>query len=181
MLLKVYPLSTHQWAAKQQQNILAYREFVNEFVISQNARCGYPASTDIPSPIDTTWKNSTECVDKENESVWSRSFGDSDVREIIWKDVERTYSEMDFFYVHNRAVMARLLYVFCKLNSYVLYVQGMNELLAPLLYAFAEGESQLEQEVSEGVEADTFFAFSNLMSEMRDLFLRQMDKTTSGM
>lgn len=158
---------------------------MNEFIISQNARCGHADCALVPSPIDTAWKKSSdyqrEHESQDNESEWSRAFGDNDVREIIWKDVERTYSDLDFFHVHNMQVLARMLFIFCKLNSCVLYVQGMNELLAPLLYAFAEGVCELDQEVSEGVEADTFFAFSNLMSEMRDLFLRQMDKTTSGM
>ena len=40
----------------------------------------------------------------------------------------------------NKAIMARILYIFGKLNQSVEYVQGMNELLAPILYAFAQAE-----------------------------------------
>ena len=36
--------------------------------------------------------------------------------------------------------MARILYIFGKLNQSVEYVQGMNELLAPIVYAFAQAE-----------------------------------------
>jgi len=38
----------------------------------------------------------------------------------------------------------------------------------------------MEMEVSREVEADTFFAFNNLMSETKDLF-QQMDSSTSGL
>ena len=31
------------------------------------------------------------------------------------------------------------------------------------------------------VEADTFFAFNTLLSETRDLFIRQMDSSTVGL
>ena len=35
-----------------------------------------------------------------------------------------------------------MLFVFGKLNRGVQYVQGMNELVAPLLYVFAESEME---------------------------------------
>ena len=37
------------------------------------------------------------------------------------------------------------------------------------------GEESIE------VEADTFFAFNTLISETRDLFIRQMDASTTGL
>lgn len=186
MLLKSYPLNPKQWESQRKKNVAMYQEFVNEFVCSTNTHCGKLNCTTVPSPIDTSWKRTSdykiedECKDN-NESKWSRDFGDSDIREIIWKDVERTYSDSPFFHEHNRHVLARLLFVFGKLNGGLQYVQGMNELIAPLLYVFAEAEGELDKEVSIEVEADTFFAFTNLMSETRDLFLRQMDSTSSGL
>lgn len=39
----------------------------------------------------------------------------------------------------------------------------------------------MDREVSVAVEADTFFAFNTLLSETRDLFIRQMDSSTSGL
>ena len=39
----------------------------------------------------------------------------------------------------------------------------------------------MEMVVSREVEADTFFAFNNLMSETKDLFIQQMDSSTSGL
>ena len=45
----------------------------------------------------------------------------------------------------------------------------------------AEAEGELEREVSEATEADVFFAFTNLMAETRDLFIRDCDSSTSGL
>lgn len=37
----------------------------------------------------------------------------------------------------NRQVIARILYIFAKLNPGQGYVQGMNELIGPIYYVFA--------------------------------------------
>ena len=39
----------------------------------------------------------------------------------------------------------------------------------------------MDREVSIEVEADTFFAFNILISECRDLFIRQMDSSSTGL
>ena len=75
--------------------------------------------------------------------------------------------------------MARLLFVYGMLNNGIRYVQGMNELLAPLLFVCAEEHTS--ECVSAQVEANVFFAFNTLMSETRDLFIHEMDSSTSGM
>lgn len=186
MLLRSYPFHPSKWEDSRKTNLEQYNVFTNEFIYSVNDRIGKTGCKELPNPIDASWKRSADYNPAEddgqgNESKWSKEFGDGEMREIIWKDTDRTYSDKPFFHTHNRQVLARLLYVFGKLNSGVQYVQGMNELLAPLLYVFAEAEGQLEQEVSAEVEADTFFAFNNLMSETRDLFIKQMDASSMGM
>lgn len=143
VLLGVHSFKPSLWEEETVSNISLYSEFVREFILERNSQCGKSDCRDVPNPLDVTWKKSnTTIVDVNalsNESQWSRDFGDSEIRDIIWKDCERTYSESSFF-VMNKAIMARILYIFGKLNRSVGYVQGMNELLAPLLYAFAKAE-----------------------------------------
>ena len=52
--------------------------------------------------------------------------------------------------------MKRTLFVFAKLNPGLKYVQGMNELHAPLLWTFRTDPDEAE---SEHAEADAFFCF----------------------
>jgi len=68
--------------------------------------------------------------------------------------------------------------VYAKLNPGVKYVQGMNEILATLYYCFYEEKAQ--GEVNENFESDLFFCFNQLMSEIRDGFLRTMDSEPTG-
>ncbi|KAI9030061.1 rab-GTPase-TBC domain-containing protein [Phycomyces nitens] len=70
----------------------------------------------------------------------------------------------------------RLLFVYAKLNPGVGYVQGMNELLAPIYYVFSKDPNLDEQAHA---EADAFFVFTNLMSDVRDHFVRSLDHDTN--
>ena len=70
-----------------------------------------------------------------------------------------------------------ILFLYYKLNPGMKYVQGMNELLAPLYYVVATDPLLL---VREHADADAFFMFSGLMSEVRDRFMPSMDKSDRG-
>ncbi|KAI8330172.1 rab-GTPase-TBC domain-containing protein [Chlamydoabsidia padenii] len=72
-------------------------------------------------------------------------------------------------------VIERILFIYAKLNPGIGYVQGMNELLAPIYFVFANDMSSgLAGQVH--AEADTFFAFTSLMSDVRDHFVRSLDQ-----
>lgn len=74
-------------------------------------------------------------------------------------------------------VVERLLFVYAKLNPGQGYVQGMNEIIGPLYYTFACDPCS---EWREHAEADCFFCFTNLMSEIRDFFIKTLDDSESG-
>ena len=57
------------------------------------------------------------------------------------------------------------------------YVQGMNELLGPIYYAFATDPSA---EWRAHAEADAFFCFTQLMSECMNGFLKTLDHSRVG-
>lgn len=53
----------------------------------------------------------------------------------------------------------------------------MNEVLGPIYYCFA---TDPDGEWSRHAEADAFFCFTNLMSEIRDVFIKSLDKSDTG-
>jgi hypothetical protein len=71
---------------------------------------------------------------------------------------------------HHWEVIERLLYIYAKLNPGLGYVQGMNELLAPIYYVFANDPT------GHHAEADSFFVFTTLMGDVRDHFVRSLDQ-----
>ncbi|KAI9276021.1 rab-GTPase-TBC domain-containing protein [Sporodiniella umbellata] len=76
-------------------------------------------------------------------------------------------------------VIERILYIYAKLNPGVGYVQGMNELLAPIYYVFAAKMAEDDLESQAYAEADAFFVFTTLMSDVRDHFVRSLDLDAS--
>ena len=74
-------------------------------------------------------------------------------------------------------VIRRILFIYAKLNPGVRYVQGMNEILAPMYYVFAHDSNPLFQHHA---EADAFFCFTAVMSDIRDRFIKSLDSSPSG-
>ncbi|XP_058793517.1 TBC1 domain family member 13 isoform X1 [Phymastichus coffea] len=74
-------------------------------------------------------------------------------------------------------VLERVLFLYAKLNPGQGYVQGMNEIVGPIYYAFA---CDPDQKWREHAEADTFFCFTNLMAEIRDFFIKSLDEAEFG-
>ncbi|KAF8394064.1 hypothetical protein HHK36_020267 [Tetracentron sinense] len=75
-------------------------------------------------------------------SIWNQFFQDTEIIEQIDRDVKRTHPDMPFFSEDssfaksNQEALRNILIVFAKLNPGIKYVQGMNEVLAPLFYVF---------------------------------------------
>lgn len=74
-------------------------------------------------------------------------------------------------------VVERILFLYAKLNPGQGYVQGMNEIIGPIYYTFA---CDPDDDFRKHAEADTFFCFTNLMSEIRDFFIKSLDEAECG-
>ena len=83
-------------------------------------------------------------------------------------------------YIETHAdVLSRVLFIYAKLNPGVMYVQGMNEVLATLYYCFYDPTLPYEL-INQFFESDLFFCFNKIMSEIMDGFIRTMDSETTG-
>lgn len=116
-------------------------------------------------------------------SIWNQFFQDAEIVEQIDRDVKRTHPDMHFFSgdsalaKSNQEALRTILIVFAKLNPGIRYVQGMNEILAPLFYVF---KNDPIEEYAASAEADTFFCFVELLSGFRDNFVQQLDNSVVG-
>eukprot|EP01133_Synstelium_polycarpum_P017255 gene17255-20564_t len=119
-----------------------------------------------------------------NDSKWNEYFNNQNILVDIEKDVRRTFPSLHFFNhqqeegktIHYEA-LRRILFIYAKLNPGIKYVQGMNEILGPIYYTFA---TDPDADCKEHAEADSFYCFTNLMSEIRDNFCKTLDKSDSG-
>ncbi|XP_074273960.1 uncharacterized protein LOC141597404 isoform X1 [Silene latifolia] len=72
--------------------------------------------------------------------------------------------------------MRNILLLFAKLNPTTRYVQGMNEVLAPIYYVFS---TDTDEENAVSAEADSFGCFVRLLSDSVDQFCQELDNHSS--
>ncbi|KAM0688297.1 hypothetical protein COBT_000449 [Conglomerata obtusa] len=132
------------------------------------------------------------------EKAIKESINNPRVCDVINDDVDRTYIEPHFIKIDdvstkkckildastsildyktsNRDVVKRILLTYKITNTSIGYVQGMVSLLVPIYYVF-KYEGSIED--NENAEADSFFCFFYLMSEIGEHFVESMDNDQS--
>ncbi|GLJ32145.1 hypothetical protein SUGI_0647230 [Cryptomeria japonica] len=116
-------------------------------------------------------------------SVWNQFFQDTEIADQIERDIKRTHPDMPFFSgnsvssLENQDAMKRILLIFAKMNRSIQYVQGMNEVLAPLYYVF---KTDPDEGNAVHAEADAFSCFVELLSNFLDHFSQKLDNTAVG-
>ncbi|XP_002524501.3 TBC1 domain family member 13 [Ricinus communis] len=116
-------------------------------------------------------------------SAWHQYFQHTEIADQIDRDLQRTHPNMKFFSgdssfsKKNRDAMRNILLLFAKLNPAIRYVQGMNEVLAPIFYVFS---TDPDEQNAANAEADSFSCFVRLLSDSVDHFCQQLDNSPVG-
>ncbi|KAJ6234608.1 tbc1 domain family member 13-like [Anaeramoeba flamelloides] len=111
--------------------------------------------------------------EKEKEQEKEQENGEKEKEKVISKEKDQKNKNK----IPNRVLnLCELLYLYAKFNPGIGYVQGMNEILAPIYYIFATDESEQKKHV----EPDSFFCFNNIMSEISNFFCMGIDNTSEG-
>jgi TBC1 domain family member 13 len=218
LLLGILPPDPADWGATLASKRRDYAQFCAELI--QDRPAGDP-------PGDAAAAADDHPLSAAPSSAWRAFFEDAAIRDQIDRDVARTHPDMHFFSgladgcgdsggaikppppdtpaARARAALSRALFVFAKLNPGVRYVQGMNELLAPLYYVFATADAVGADATAVGggsgvggdggggaaapsttptpitpAEADAFYGLVALMAECRDWFVPALDGSASG-
>ena len=98
-------------------------------------------------------------------------------RNCTLKNINDTY-KINIVLTH-ADILSRILLIYSKFEPEVSYVQGMNEILAPIYYCFSFDRTN-ESDPIDDVEADSFWCFFNLMGAFRELFDKAEDKKEHG-
>ncbi|XP_017042650.1 TBC1 domain family member 13 isoform X1 [Drosophila ficusphila] len=96
---------------------------------------------------------------------------------LITKRSVENYAAMEEGQEAHWEVVQRILFIYAKLNPGQGYVQGMNEIVGPIYYVMA---SDPDLSYRAHAEADCFFCFTALMSEIRDFFIKTLDDAEGG-
>jgi len=177
VLLNYLPLKHAHWAEELEKRRQIYRQWKKELVVDPHENVDAASK----STVDVTEDDHPLC--QRGNSKWNEYFKDNETLHEIEKDVMRTFPHLHFFNPETEGskkhyqALKDILFIYAKLNPGIKYVQGMNELVAPIYYTFAN-DPRIDW--AESAEADAFFCFTNLMSEIRDNFCKSLDTTHMG-
>lgn len=194
LLLNNINLNSNEWESSLTKTRVQYEKYSKKYIKENNFS-----------------KNKDHPLSLVPNSDWNKYFKDAELYEEITKDIRRTRTHMNFFFMPCKAtvkvtneqitkaadsvknehishilkkgfetnadVMTRILFIYGKLHPDVKYVQGMNELLAPIFYCFSHDQNPFCEPY---LEADAFTCFENLMNDIKDVFIRGKDKTANG-
>ena len=93
-----------------------------------------------------------------------------DIKDIYKINIKETHAD----------VIIRILIIYSIFSPDISYVQGMNEILAPIYYTFSFDKQYGVEENIENIEADVFWTFDSLMSKIKDSFNREKDHEDIG-
>lgn len=126
-------------------------------------------------------------------STWAKYFANSELQKDIFRDVDRTYPEIDFFREEAiQQMMTNILFVYAKKHPEVAYKQGMHEICSiPLYLAHRERvlrETGSAYSVEEGkkdfgalvkslydpefLEHDIYALFSKILSHLSPFYIQ---------
>lgn len=143
----------------------------------------FQTATDFPyrdssgdiTKVDTLRKRVEQCV-LQSETVARNRLGITNMQ-VSRRKASDEFAPLPDGQEAHWEVCERILFVYTKLNPGLGYIQGMNEILGPIYYTFA---SDPDPECREFAEADSFFCFTNMMSEIRDNFIKTLDDSQCG-
>ncbi|KAH1201919.1 TBC1 domain family member 13 [Glycine max] len=119
---------------------------------------------------------------KKYANLKEGSSPESEIVEQIDRDLQRTHPDLPFFpgessiSCKKREAMKNIILLFAKLNPEIRYVQGMNEVLAPI----HEPALSKHDSASGNVEADRVSCFVRILGDSADHFCQQLDNSSSG-
>ena len=77
-------------------------------------------------------------------------------------------------------VIARILFIYSKFFPDISYVQGMNEIIAPIYYVFSFDKKYGVEASVENIEADVFWTFNSLMEQIKNNFNSEKNQDDTG-
>jgi len=138
--------------------------------------CDYPNKDMVRRGSDRLHQRVNQSQLDEERSL-RKGVGPSVLASVPKKRAKEDYAPLSEGQEAHWEVVERILFLYAKLNPGQGYVQGMNEIIGPIYYVFAT-DSNLEWR--ENAEADCFFCFTSLMSDIRDFFIKTLDDSPTG-
>ncbi|XP_031252648.1 TBC1 domain family member 13-like isoform X2 [Pistacia vera] len=161
LLLGYLPPSRDLWEKELSENRQKYSKLKQELLLSPSQ---------FTRIKDESLKSNEQSADNDGDGLLRR-------HEISQEDHPLSLGKASVWNQYFEEAMRNILLLFSKLNPAIRYVQGMNEVLAPLYYVFS---TDPDEQNAVNAEADSFCCFVRLLSDSVDHFCQQLDNSAVG-
>ncbi|KAH9761817.1 Rab-GAP TBC domain-containing protein [Citrus sinensis] len=174
LLLGYLPSCRDLWEKELTENRQKYLKLKEELLLRPSLSCTNQIFISRQSEITRI---------KDEVSNYNDQNADNDVdgplrrQEISQEDHPLSSGKASVWHQYFQEAMRNILLLFAKLNPVIRYVQGMNEVLAPMYYVFS---TDPDEQNAENAEADSFSCFVRLLSDSVDHFCQQLDNSSGG-
>ena len=93
-----------------------------------------------------------------------------DINDIYKINIKETHAD----------VIASILFIYSTFFPDISYVQGMNEIIAPIYYVFSFDKTYGVESSIENIEADVFWTFNSLMEQIKNNFNSEKNHDDTG-
>uniref|UniRef100_A0A453G8A5 Rab-GAP TBC domain-containing protein n=1 Tax=Aegilops tauschii subsp. strangulata TaxID=200361 RepID=A0A453G8A5_AEGTS len=153
LLLGYLPKDRALWEQELAKKRSQYEAFKDEFLPNTVGGSSTPGGSEGHSDgnaehVENGFLDRSEIAQDDHPlslgktSQWNQVAEHSEMIEQVDRDVKRTHPDIHFFCgdssfaKSNQDSLRNILIIFAKLNAGIRYVQGMNEILAPLFFVF---------------------------------------------
>ena len=166
--LKYIPLNIEEWEEYLDKKRDEYIEIKDKYLTTEK-----------------NLKKKLSSIDILSDNKMSYFYKDSQLLELIEKDMKRTYPEIPFYQQKSKNnkketncdVLKRLLFIYAKKYPDISYVQGLNLIIANIFYVFSQDENPY---FNLSAEEDTFFCFELFMENFQDIYIKEKDNQDKG-
>ncbi|KAF5482173.1 hypothetical protein F2P56_002762 [Juglans regia] len=161
LLLGYLPPSRDLWEKELTENRKKYANLKEELLQSPS---------EFTKRKDGTFSSDEQHVDSDMDGPLQR-------QGISPEDHPLSLGKASVWHEYFQEAMRNILILFAKLNPAIRYVQGMNEVLAPIYFVCT---TDTDEQNAGNVEADSFSCFVRLLSDSVDHFCQQLDNSAVG-
>lgn len=169
LLLYYLPSTTADWHHHLKQKRSSYRELGLQLNVDRISSADMACDENMEDPL-----SSSPSMDFIKDKALYKE---------IDKDIIRTHAQISFFAQPcshgtklgelRHQVLTRILFIYAKSHPRISYMQGMNEILAPLYFVFSRDP---DPDSTENAEADSYFCFCQLMQELSPRFMNSVSE-----
>jgi len=173
------PLDIELWDStleKKRGEYKIYKKFIKEKIEKELEKKEYTSKEILEQIIKDVYRTNTQLNFFFQPTDKNKNFNKEEILKIYKKrknwdfsNIEELYRYDNFENETHSDVLTRILFTYSSIIQDVSYHQGMNEILAPIYYAFSYDKLYLE-ESEENIEADTFWSFYFLMHNIKNNF-----------